>query len=240
MKYDLCAQLKKSCDFTNIFQYFTRKIEAMEGEINSNQKEYEKLINSSKGGFTICAIIFILLAVYAWFLRWANSVSKDPSDYISFVITWACVAFLAIIFMFVQIIRCHSNKKKAIRYKEQVLEPTVIKNTTLKNELKRELEQFHINNFQKCLAYIPEDYWGQPTLSLYKIVSQGRAYTLQEAINIYEQDRILKRIEKRQKQMLSAQEEYYENMSAEFSKSNAYLEGIENLLAYEVYLNKRK
>lgn len=244
MNYDLCAQLKQSCDFTRTFQYFTNKIKEMDVEINTNQKEYEQLINSSKGAIRISATILILLALYAWLLKWANSHTKDPSDYMSFVITWACVALVAFIFMFVEIFKCHSRKKRARRYKDQILEPTVIKNNKLKENLEKELEQFHINNFQKCLAFVPEDYWGQPTFSLYKIVSQGRALTLMEAINIYEQEKLIKQIKKTQRQIIDAQEEYYESMSDELTKShreiNMHLDGIENLLAYDVYLNKRR
>ncbi len=244
MNYDLSKKLKQSCDFLTVVGYYTNKAEEMDSEISTHEKKYEELIRNSKGRFAISMSIIILLAIYALFLRWVNSVTENPSDYSDFIIIWSCVAFVALIFILVENIKCHRSKIKACKYKQDILEPTILKNNSLKNNIEVELEQFNMKNYQNCLSFIPKDYWGQPIFELYKIVSQGRADTLKEAINIYEQEKLLKQIKKTQKQILNAQEEYYENLSEELTQSNRemnmHLDGIENLLAYNTYLNKRR
>ena len=201
MNTTLHQQLLNACNLINTVMSYEEQVNALEGEIRKFENKYQQL---KKRGFRatpgVLRIAFIggglgILAYFCSVIFLATSADPDISNtYAPIVIlgySFGVPLFLVFLSLMYRSVYCKPKtkamQKEAQKYWDEVGAPTCEKIRAQIDALRQEQRDYVSRNFD-MIRFIPEAYRDRVAIPfMEQVVRNGRADTLKEAINLYEE-----------------------------------------------------
>lgn len=241
MELSLHQQLVNACEFFSVNQKYDELVAQYQSNTQAYEAEYLKMKKSRQSPL-IGIVVIVFLSLFLSMITMGIVTSINPNSITLALLAVFLPPLVCVVAILIYVKRCKQKtleyQKKADRYWQEIAGKACANNE--KTIKKIELERSCFNRDNRVFTEILPDNYRYFLAAAYmeNVVRNGRADTLKEALNLFEEQRHRWEIEASNREMIAQNarmQEQLMDISAQQARTNSHLRNIEFLEFYNTF-----